>query len=120
MKVPLTLILIAFSFTGSAWATQPAVPRAAKPSISVPQTEVECKAHGGNWGALGLFSVGCNVKTTDSGKICSNSNDCQGVCLAPAGSGNGDKAKGTCSAYTADFGRTSRVEHGKAVWLNVE
>ena len=118
MKLP--RILIAFALVSSACAGQTALTRVTKPSISIPQTEVECKAHGGSWGVLGLQSMGCNVKTADSGKVCSDSNDCQGECLAPAGSGNGDKAKGTCSAYTANFGRVSRVEHGTVVWLNVE
>ena len=94
----------------------------AKPAI--PQTAAECGARGGNWTTLGLSYPGkpkvCDPKATDSGKVCSDSSECQGSCLAPDSVASGVKATGTCSAYVANFGSVKLVEHGKVVLLNVE
>lgn len=93
-----------------------------KPTI--PQTAAECAARGGNWTTLGLTYPGkprvCDLKATDSGKVCSDSNECQGSCVAPDSVPNGAKASGTCSAYVSNYGNVRLVEHGKVVLLNVE
>lgn len=106
----------------SACADQKLVATVAKPSI--PQTEVECAARGGNWAVLGLPYPGkpkiCDLKTTDSGRVCSDSSECQGSCVAPEGVEGGLKTIGTCSAYMANFGNVRLVEHGKVELLNVE
>jgi hypothetical protein len=95
---------------------------AARPAI--PQTAVECAARGGNWTTLGLPYPGkpkvCDLKATDSGKVCSDSSQCQGSCIAPDSVASGVKASGTCSAYVSNFGNVKLVEHGKVVLLNVE
>jgi hypothetical protein len=94
----------------------------AKPSV--PQTEAECAARGGTWTTLGLPYPGkpkvCHLKAEDSGKVCSDSSECQGSCVAPDNVASGTKASGTCSAYVSNFGNVKVVEHGKAVLLNVE
>jgi hypothetical protein len=95
---------------------------AARPAI--PQTAAECAARGGNWTTLGLPYPGkpkvCDLKATDSGKVCSDSSQCQGSCIAPDSVASGVKASGTCSAYVSNFGNVKLVEHGKVVLLNVE
>ena len=90
----------------------------------VPQSAAECAARGGNWTTLGLPYPGkpkvCDLKATDSGKVCSDSSECQGSCVAPDSIASGAKAIGTCSAYVSNFGNVKLVEHGKVVLLNVE
>ena len=91
---------------------------------ATPQTAAECSAHGGNWTTLGLSYPGKpkvrDLKTTDSGKVCSDSSECQGSCLAPERVVSGLHAIGTCSAYVSNFGNIRLVEHGKVESLNVE
>jgi hypothetical protein len=116
------LVLITVALVISACAGQRLMATVAKPSI--PQTEAECNSRGGNWTTLGLPYPGkpktCDLKATDSGKVCSDSNECQGSCAAPDGVANGVKAMGTCSANVANFGNVRLVEHGKVELLNVE
>ena len=116
------LVLIVIPILVSACADQKLVATVAKPAV--PQTAAECGAQGGNWTTLGLSYPAkpkvCDLKTTDSGKVCSDSSECQGSCIAPKGAARGIKAMGTCSAYVANFGNVGLVEHGKVEWLNVE
>jgi hypothetical protein len=116
------LVLITVALLASACAGQRPVATVAKPSI--PQSEAECGARGGNWTTLGLPYPGkpkvCDLKATDSGKVCSDSSECQGLCVAPDSVASGLKANGTCSAYLSNFGNVRVVEHGKVGLLNVE
>lgn len=42
----------------------------------------ECRACRGDWGRHGLSEQeGCNCRTNDAGKRCSDGADCEGVCL---------------------------------------
>ena len=94
----------------------------AKPAI--PQTAAECTVRGGNWTTLGLPYAGepkvCDLKATDSGKVCSDSSECQGSCIALDSIASGVKTSGTCSAYLSNFGNVKLLAHGKVVLLNVE
>lgn len=114
----LVLVAIAPLFSACAWQGSAAT----KPAI--PQTEAECGALGGNWTTLGLPYPGkpktCDLKTTDAGKVCSDSRECQGSCIAPDDAASGLKAVGACSAYVSNFGNLKLVEHGKVEVLNVE
>jgi hypothetical protein len=70
---------------------------------------------------MGLFkTIGCDVKTADAGRSCTDFNECQGICVAPGGKETGDSATGTCSAYMANFGNVSQVINGKVENSNVE
>jgi hypothetical protein len=116
------IVLVSIPLLISACSGQSSLAAVAKPSI--PQTEAECSARGGNWTTLGLPYPGkpkvCDLKTTDSGKVCSDSSECQGSCVAPEGIASSLKATGVCSAYISSFGSLKLVEHGKVVLLNVE
>ena len=105
-----------------ACASSRSVATVAKPSV--PRTEAECVARGGTWTTLGIPYPGkpkvCDLKTTDSGKVCSDSSECEGLCVALDSIASGVKASGTCSAYVSNFGNVKLVEHGKVVLLNVE
>jgi hypothetical protein len=116
------LVLIIAPLSVSACANPRLAATVAKPAV--PQTAAECSARGGNWTALGLPYPGkpkvCDLKTTDSGKVCSDSSECQGSCLAPERVMSGTHAVGTCSAHVSNFGNIRLVEHGKVESLDVE
>lgn len=116
------VVLITISLFVSACAGQRLAATVAK--AAVPQTAAECGARGGNWTTLGLSYPGkpkvCDLKTTDSGRVCSDSSECQGSCLAPDSVSSGLKAVGTCSAYVSNFGNVKLLKHGKVELLNVE
>lgn len=55
-----------------------------------------CEADGGRWGAGGLTgTMVCYRETKDAGQTCSQSSDCEGLCLARSRS---------CSPVTPLFG----------------
>jgi hypothetical protein len=81
--------------------------------FSVPKTEDECLQKGGVWKKPGPRPTEeCNLPTKDAGKICSGSNECEGVCLADLTSdqisrgmrGKLFQTKGKCSSYIKVFG----------------
>ena len=90
----------------------------------IPKTEAECIARGGSWTTLGLPMPDkpkiCDLKAVDAGKACSDSNQCQGACLAPADATTGSVAPGSCSPYLANFGNVGLVTNGKVEQVNVE
>jgi len=50
--------------------------------VSVPNDKESCESSGGVWGNLGLSTQpGCNLPTSDANKACTDSKQCQGVCL---------------------------------------
>jgi hypothetical protein len=69
---------------------------------------------GGNWTHIGLPGTPkrCDLKATDGGKLCTDSSQCQGECMAPAGASEASETKGTCSDYILNFGCARRVENG--------
>ena len=51
--------------------------------FTIPKDEISCASASGVWKKIGIRPrEECNLPTTDSGKICSGSNQCEGVCLA--------------------------------------
>jgi hypothetical protein len=90
----------------------------------IPQTETECIAKGGAWTTLGLPMPDkpktCDLKATDSGKHCTDSSECQGICLAPQSAQAGSRAAGQCSVYLSNFGNVRQVSGGVVEELNVE
>jgi hypothetical protein len=60
------------------------------------------------------------MKSTDGGRACTDSKQCQGLCLAPDGAKIGSSAEGACSKYLLDFGNLLEVHQGKVEKLNVE
>ena len=116
----LIIFFVAVALVG---CSQPATHPTAVKQV-VPKTEGECLARGGSWTALGLPMPDkpktCDIRTTDAGTNCSDSSQCQGICLAPAGALNGVAATGKCSPHVANFGNVGLVAHGKVEQINVE
>ncbi|WP_407352516.1 hypothetical protein [Luteimonas sp. R10] len=94
---------------------------AERPAAAPVTGEAECLQRGGQWTQLGRASVKqCLLQTTDAGAACTDSDQCEGLCLAPEGSGDGTAVGGTCSADTNRFGCRQRVTAGVAVTLCVD
>ena len=83
--------------------------------------EVECAAVGGQWTQLGRTPVKqCLRQTADAGKACSDSEQCEGQCLAPEGSVDGTHVGGSCSVDTNPFGCQQRLRDGVASTICVD
>lgn len=62
--------------------------------------EQDCLDQGGAWGPQGRAQTDmCDLPATDAGKSCTDSSQCQGLCLA-----SGTPATGACSPRTINFG----------------
>ena len=73
-------------------------------TIVLPSTQEQCEAAGHRWGCRGVPGEGCpmicHAQTSDAGKTCKHSSECQGECVAV----DEDAKSGTCSAHTTAFG----------------
>lgn len=92
----------------------------------IPQTKESCEAKGGQWGKWGLkppeAPATCNLPTTDAGKECSGSNECEGACIAELTEEQKDMlnktdepvyTKGQCSSVNIVVGCHAYVINGK-------
>lgn len=79
-------------------------------------SEAECKAKGGYFGKLGIGShpPECNLPTSDKGRRCTSSSQCEGYCLAIGTPKEGDTARGLCSDRQKLFTCRIYVEGGLA------
>lgn len=116
LRAPLTLLLLVVFSRTTAFA--------AKEMRVLPQSQAECEAAGGAWTVLGLPFPGkpasCDLKAKDAGKSCSDSKECEGLCLAPAASKAGSRTTGLCSTYIGNFGNIHSVEAGTVRDWNIE
>lgn len=73
-----------------------------------------CELSGGKWEKIGaLKAEHCNSKTTDFGKNCSDSSECEGFCFV-------EKIyikEGRCSEYIYFSGCVNAMENGEVVEL---
>ena len=84
-----------------------------------PRDKKSCEAAGGKW-EINDVEV-CNLPTSDFGKECSDSNQCEGLCIAELSEEEYNKAtqgtiiytKGKCSGETNVLGCTPIVNDGK-------
>jgi len=95
--------------------------------LHLPKTESECVMSGGNWQQDFFRNFYCFMHTTDGGKRCTSSEQCQWACLGPQDACLGpqnavksSKLVGACSENDADFGNVVYVENGNARCVNVE
>lgn len=99
-----------------------------------PERYQECMDQGGRWEVLGFSGPGCNLPTTDGGKSCRNSDECESACLAADESAvrangyggltpdhqridelnaQGDDLPGACSPWRENFGCNVWVQNGR-------
>ena len=51
--------------------------------LEIPRTQLLCEQAGGRWGPAGLFPKPiCKIPTHDAGRICADTGECEGLCLA--------------------------------------
>lgn len=93
--------------------------------------KTSCEALGGSWGRIGLdVEESCNLPTSDAGKECLNSTDCEGSCIAELSKEDWDKlwskvmgeeiiiyTKGKCTPWKVTVGCHAFVEDGKVEWI---
>ena len=86
-----------------------------------PKSKEACEAMGGSWGRVGLNPEEvCNLPTSDAGKICSGSSECEGSCIADLSSEDYQKAQhenlytnGKCTRWKMTVGCLAFVEDGE-------
>jgi hypothetical protein len=93
-------------------------------------TKEQCKSKGGIWGIIGLSKEEkCNLPTSDSGKICSDSEECKGSCIAEVsekeykslrGGDSKIQRKGKCSEYEINVGCLPFVNKGSIHMICVD
>jgi hypothetical protein len=100
------------------------IPEAKVARPAIPKTEAECVSAGGDWTTLGLPYPGkpkiCDLKAIDAGNRCSDSKQCQGICIPPEDAAVGSSAMGKCSPYLLNFGNVRELSNGRVERLNVE
>ncbi len=75
-----------------------------------PTTQAQCTAANGFWKEhCGILQDCCNFKTTDFGEICTDSQQCEGKCIAQ----NPSDSSGTCSEWQNTFGCFNFFENGQ-------
>ncbi|MGB3699696.1 MAG: hypothetical protein WA997_00365 [Anaerolineales bacterium] len=100
-----------------------------------------CLAEGGRWEVLGFSGPGCNFPTTDGGKACRDSVDCESGCLADPDQvmktdetgrliPDGDRISelnsqdieqvGLCSPWKENFGCRVWLEKGRYVEICID
>ena len=85
-------------------------------TVVPPDNEQDCLAQGGAWGPQGMLQRDmCDLPATDAGQPCTNSSQCQGLCLASDSS-----STGTCSPRTLNFGCFEVVEDGAKMGLCID
>jgi hypothetical protein len=47
--------------------------------LEIPRTQADCEQAGGNWGR---GRIHCRVPTHDGGRVCADTGECEGLCLA--------------------------------------
>jgi len=68
--------------------------------VVAPDNEQDCLDQGGMWGPQGRAQTEmCDMPAMDAGNACTDSSQCQGLCMASETS-----STGTCSPRTVNFG----------------
>ena len=93
--------------------TGPATPPPASQPVA---SEEECLALGGTWGPQGMLQLDmCDLPASDAGQPCTDSTQCEGMCLA------GDTLEvGACSPTTLNFGCFPIMEGGQQMTICVD
>jgi hypothetical protein len=91
-------------------------------AIATPKDQASCQALGGRWGAIGIFPAKvCNLPTKDAGKVCSDSSECDGDCIAELSKAQLEQAmrfratfhtNGKCTAWKMVLGCKPVVRNG--------
>lgn len=89
--------------------------------LEIPRTQILCEQAGGRWGPAGLFPKPiCRVPTQDGGRICADTAECEGLCLAALTPAQRDlvnkrqklRLLGKCTPAVPVFGCMAIVKEG--------
>lgn len=93
--------------------------------LQIPHTQLDCEQAGGSWGRAGLFPKPiCKIPTHDGGRLCADTGECEGLCLAALTPAQRDLVKkwtggrqklqvlGKCTPYAPIFGCMAIVREG--------
>lgn len=85
-----------------------------------PKSSAECLARQGCWGKVGIpgnpYPPQCTIQTSDSGKVCKDSKDCEGYCISPQKISPSDvKVHGQCSDRYPLLGCVNYFVEGRVV-----
>lgn len=97
------------------------IPESQNKSAKIITDKESCETLGGSWGKIGLSQEeSCNLPTSDAGKECSDSGECEGSCIAELLQEDWNKAvqgvvytKGKCTAWKITVGCHAFVESRK-------
>ncbi len=96
-----------------------------KVRTELPKDQSSCEAQGGKWGRIGPSPVeSCNLRTSDGGQVCSDSSECEGLCIAELSPQDYERVrmsggkvvietKGKCAPWRITVGCNPVVTSGK-------
>ncbi len=97
--------------------------RPTKRAVTFPQEQAACEAMGGKWGRIGIGArAQCNLPASDANQVCSDSSECEGLCLANLTNEERDRmmrtrttleTKGKCAPWLITVGCIAVVENGQ-------
>ena len=130
--ITLAMFAAAIVACGSNESTPKPTPTAAEPTdfpagfpTPDPDELAACLADGGRWEVLGFSGPGCNYPTTDGGKSCRDSDECESACLgdpdlADELNSQNEENTGFCSPWQQNFGCQGWLEKGRYVTICVD
>lgn len=62
----------------------------------------------------------CDLRAADGGKVCTDTDQCEGICLATKDAVDGAIEKGNCSAYLSNFGNIKQLKKGIVENINIQ
>ena len=78
--------------------------------FQLPETREACREQGGAWGRIGARPVEqCNLRTSDSGKACTDSSQCESACIGESIS----STVGKCSEWRITVGCRAILQNGR-------
>ncbi len=90
--------------------------------LELPGDKAACESVGGKWGRIGIaLQDGCNLPTSDAGRVCANSTECQGLCIADLSQNDYDRVRynrvaiptqGQCAPWRITVGCVPLVRQG--------
>jgi hypothetical protein len=93
-----------------------------KHAIQLPRDKLACESLNGRWGRIGLAPTEqCNLPTSDAGRVCNDSSDCDSLCIADLTSQQRDGitrtrspiiTSGRCAPWVVTVGCIPIVEQG--------
>lgn len=83
--------------------------------IPPPSDRISCEQAGGKWGSwrdMLNATPECNLPTSDAGKECTDSSQCESYCQAEEGAKRGDQASGRCYEWQSVYTCMQEVRGG--------